>query len=315
MRVEILLSALLAVASWQTPEETHQRHLRLAGEHYDTVMLYRQGQIDAALQRLSANTREDQLAVAVAVYGITRQKKAETQADMHGLAGGNSVSRRMPRDEHARPPTLTPIPAAAARWTVDLMLAAGALQMEAAIMATRQRTPGGYDEAARQIGVADVWFEKYAELTEHDTPARRWKLVIGLMMMAHGAFGRAATLLDPECATPAADVALQLACGSDHEAIAMFPADLEFAASATAHLSRRIRPSPATNPLDTVQIVRVQEPADAVKRARETRNGQLKKAQAMLETVVKTDPRNVEARIRLANGRTIMGHDARAAPL
>jgi tetratricopeptide (TPR) repeat protein len=301
----LLFAILFVVSGWQTAhDEFVQRIQRLAGEHSDTVMLYKQGQIDAALQRLSANTYDEQLAIVVDVYAVVRQKKAEMQA----LAGEAGASRRTPQGERA--PHLTPPPPAALqRWTVDLMRAAGALQMEAAIMATRRHTASGYDDASRQIAVADMWFEKYTELSEQDNPARRWKLLIGLVMMSHGAFGRVLTLLDPECTKAPDDAALQIACGSAHEALAMFPGDLALATRASAKLV------PQQELFDNSKLTGAKAVEFPVGAARASRESQLKKAQRAFEAALNADARNVEARLRLGNVLAMLGDDGRASSM
>ena len=302
MTARLLFTLLFVVSGWQTVhDELVQRIRRLAGEHYDTVMLYKQGQIDAALQRLSTNTHEEQLAIVVEVYAVVQQKKAE----MGALAAEAGVSRRTPPGQ--RPPRLTPPPPPALqRWTVDLMRVAGALQMEAAIMATRRHTPSGYDDASRQIAVADMWFEKYTELSEQDNPARRWKLLIGLVMMSHGAFGRVASLLDPECTKTPNDAALQIACGSAQEAIAMFPADLALATGAAKLV-------PEHELFDPGKLTGTKSVEFSVGSARASRESHLKKAQRAFEAALNADARNVEARIRLGHVLTMFGDAAKAS--
>jgi tetratricopeptide (TPR) repeat protein len=305
MNPAIAAVVLLALMPPQQQEDAQQKALRLAGEHYDTVMLYRQGEIDAALGRLNTNSHDDQLSIATVVFGIVKQKKA----DMAALAAGSgSASGRAPAQPRPRPANLTP--AAALRWTADLMPAAGALQMEAAILATRRRDEGGYQEAARQINIGELWFEKYTELTGKATPVTRWKLVIGLMTMSHGAFGRAAALLDPECTNAPDDSPLQLACGSAHEAIAMFPGDLTLASS-----GRVPRLVPEKDIFDDPTTSRLKAVENPVGMARTIRDSHLRKAQSMLDAALKSDPHNVEARIRMANVRTMQREDAKAASL
>jgi tetratricopeptide (TPR) repeat protein len=291
----------------QSQEEFQKRILRLVGEHYDTVTLYRQGQIDLALQRLSTIPNVEQVSIVTAVYAIVKQKKEE----MRALAGAPSAARRGTPQTAERPANQTP--ASARRWTVDLMPAAGALQMEAAIMATRRHNEEGYQEAARQMSVADLWFEKHLELTEADpktNPARRWKLVMGLMMMSRGAFGRVVSLLGPECEKAPDDVALQIACGSAHEAIVMLPGDVTLAlAGATA---RRV---PEHDLFDDSRITRVRGVESPVAPARAMRDGNLKRARQAFESALKSDPRNVEARIRLGSVRLMERDDTRAVSL
>ena len=290
----VALVSLLLASPVQKQEDEEARAWRLVSEYYDTVVLYRQGQIDAALERLKAVTAADQLSIAGRAVLIVEAKQREMAAPARG----------------ERPPTNT-APASALRWTIDIFPAAGALHMEAAIASTRLRTDSGYHAASEQVLLAEPWFDKYIELTRkepRENPARRWKLVIGLMTMSHGAFGRAVSLLDAECAKAPDDPALQIACGSAQEALAMSPGDLALATSRTSAKLATEREI-----FDDSKLTGAKSVESPVGSARGFREGHLKRAERAFEMAIKADPRNVEARIRLGNVLAMRGDDAKAS--
>jgi len=313
MLVALFLSSLLAAM----PEQPgpRDRLLVLVGRHYDTVALYRGGNTDEALRRLNENTVEEQRQIAALIVALieTQKKTEDAEKSSVGSGGIDASARRsaaLPPLTNGSVRSANPPPYA--RWKKTDLWTAGILQMEAALEAIRQRNDNGYDAAMDQTKIADFLLDAFTRFTgQEDHSARAWRRLLGLTLMSHGAFGRAATLLDPECAKTAEDAPLHLACGSAHEALAMVPGDVTLASAAGAR-----RPAPEGNPFEEsptgTRAVAISSPVSA---ARGIRDNHLKSAQRSLGAVLTSEPHNVEARIRLANTRIMQIDDSKAASL
>jgi tetratricopeptide (TPR) repeat protein len=200
-------------------------------------------------------------------------------------------------------------------WTTPLVRALAALHMEGAIDAYNRKSEPAFGD---HIAIGDLLFADIARIERRPDSARAWKLAIGLTAVSEGRLVWALAVLDAACKQYPEDSSLLLACGSAHEAVAMLPADVLARWPVPLGGSRS-----ELRALDTLTVVSGVEAGFSLAgggqmiastgAARTAHTTQLDTAVKLLERVLKVDPANVEAHLRLGHLLTMKGQDKDAA--
>ncbi len=197
------------------------------------------------------------------------------------------------------------------RWQIADLTAAGALQMEAAMVASRAPDERAVLHMAAHLSVADRIFALIAETGGDASAAPRWRLAIGLTMTAAGDYRRARAALIGACAKYPSSAELQLACGTLREDFAMRPAAVRIVVpssrSTTRFTPRNVPPSmdPAGDLRNTVLI--------EFSRAEREWDAEVTGAHDALARALQLAPGSTEARLRLAHVEMLQHKDASAA--
>jgi tetratricopeptide (TPR) repeat protein len=298
-------------------------------DHYEATRAYRAGDTEGAMTMLSQRTVSEQRQIVERVIGVLQVKSSTTAggtAPGGAASGGADASQRISGVPYTNPDQRTgavkpSVPAAGKdlpsdepvfTWTVDMLPAAGALHMEAALRAYRRDAAASPRDVGDQIKIARAYFDYYERRTERTTASSRWERAIGLSAMADGRFGMAATILDDACAAFPTDAPLHLACGSIHETIAMMPADAA-AALVPSHTDTPVEDNPLTE-FDESRANRYRG-GITLAGAKALRDAQLKAAALAFELALERDRGDSEARLRLAHVRMLQGNDKAAVTL
>ena len=333
------LYPLATPAGQQSPQKSGEYVpglMRWIADHYEITEMYRQGESEKALALLAGRSVDEQRQIVERILGVleVRLKTVEQVSSPSGQSapGPIDASQRRPGVPYTQPnqkqaPETTPTQKEAAeptptskggddpefRWTLPDTNVAGALHMEAALRAYLRDDASSAREIGEQIKFAEGFFEFYERYTGSPTESRRWQLTIGLTAMADGRFGWAATILDDACARFPGDHALQLACGSIHETIAMMPANVA-SGIRRMRVSRQLEDNPLTEE-DESKPGRFRGSINALGEAKSARDDRLNGAARAFERVLASDPTDQEARLRVAHVRMLQKNDKAAAAL
>jgi hypothetical protein len=186
-----------------------------------------------------------------------------------------------------------------APWTPELAGALAALHMEAALQVYERRPKFPFARLADHIAIAEAIFA-YLGRTGAASPGiiPRWKLAIGGTALGDGQLWWAVRVLDAACDEHPHYVALLVACGSVHEAIAMLP----------AHVLLSRGSEPGEDQVRGFGVASQQE-------ARTARRRHLDTAKRMLERALAGNTGDTEALIRLAHVRLLGGEPHAGAKL
>jgi tetratricopeptide (TPR) repeat protein len=307
--------------------------MRWIADHYEITEMYRQGESERALELLAGRSIDEQRQIVERILGVLEVLlKSVEQVPGQPGPGQIDASQRRPgvpfmqpnqnqaADTTRRVPLDYPAKPASKggddpefRWKFPATNVAGALHMEAALRAYRRDDASSAREIGEQIKIAEGFFGFYERHTGRPTESRRWQLAIGLTAMADGRFGRAATVLNDACARFPDDDALQLACGSIHETIAMMPANVA-SEIRRLHIIRQLQDNPLTEE-DESKPGRFRGSINALGAAKSARDDRLKGAARAFERVLASDPTDTEARLRVAHVRMLQKNEKAAAAL
>jgi hypothetical protein len=197
------------------------------------------------------------------------------------------------------------------RWTIGHYRAFGAMQMEALLrgyVLRGARGSAGFNRTRMED--AESLFDLIGKRTGEASPAPRWELAIGLTAFKDRQIGWANAVLGFGCRMHPGDRELKLACGSVEGMMGAQSADLlmESVPAPTPRLTPRTPgdPLPRTNPSDLLYQPDTPDLPGRLHRQH------LDKARDLLGDIVKEEPSNVEARLRLAHAQ-IEAREDRAA--
>jgi tetratricopeptide (TPR) repeat protein len=260
---------------------------------------YRSGNTPYALELVDRLSKGDQDATALTVTHLMRLWPAGKDETLPPSLSGRSLRIQLKR------------------WDILLARALGALYMEALLRAYRERDTRVYDQSIRFAEGAETLFDFIAEYTPGPSPAPRWELAIGLSAFGDGQLGWASLVLAEGCRRHPEHAALLLACGSLRDVIAAQPADLLL--RTVREVSTRPiglpRPMISTDKSRDVNIANLPSAAAETNLVTFAREVDLEAAAGQLRGVLKVDPENAEARLRLAHVHIMRGHDGEAGPL
>jgi tetratricopeptide (TPR) repeat protein len=267
VRRTLLLFLVVALAAPVVAQAPPDELSQWVEAHAQAVRLYGRGERDEAIRAISARTLQEQRRIVSKVLMMLGEE-----------ASGKPLK------------TL---------WTLDDAATAGALHMDAALAAYRRGDAASMKELPEQIKLGEAFFEFRRSGDDSARRAPRWELAIGLTALADGRFGIAETVLDAACAKYAAFFALQLACGSLHESMAMGTASAAVPRAPSAQQSNR--PRVISQYDDYPFAVQVDASAPSRARAKAFRGGHLSRARRALEAAIRLDQSNAEAHVRLAH--------------
>jgi hypothetical protein len=262
---------------------------------------YRRGERDAALGLLDLVPYDEQLGFVQGILWELRQQREQRKSGKPTFTPSDAPQATVERVE----------------WSVPLVRALGALEMEAVLRAYNNRMKGGvpavYPQANQDAGEALFGFveeergEKYW--------GTRWELALALTMLADGELAWTRAVLSTPCRDTDNDTELLLACGTADEVFTMQPAHLimgPIRSSQPPPVPRMGVPINHDRSLSEIAELNVGTKTPIPHQVRES---YLTRASEALQSLLRISPHNPEATLRLAHIRILQGKDDAAAPL